>query len=261
MARSRKKKQEAPENHERWLITYADLITLLMVFFVVLYAMSKLDVQKYTVLAQALQAEFKKSTAILDVPNNTGFVPQNDQNDSNSKNNKRSNNDRGQSTDKPGSSKEDHQKREEVLKNLLAQIQKYIKENGLQQQVTAADTERGVVIRLKDIFLFDLGKADLKPQAYPILKKMDDLFTGLDAPISVEGHTDNIKINTSKYPSNWELSTARSLSVLHYFVDSNHLPAKQFSAVGYGEFHPLKPNTTEENRQLNRRVEIVVLRY
>lgn len=252
MARNRKR-QEAHENHERWLITYSDLITLLLIFFIIMYAMSKVDQSKYEVLAQSLKFEFKKADTLM--PNGTGVMGANNP----SKGGDIEQN--VQQAMKEMKEKEEWEKREKQLEDLLQKIQTYIAQNNLQTQVSVADTPRGVAVTLNDLFLFDLGKADLKAAAYPILNQLASLFPTLEATISIEGHTDDIPLSTgSVYKDNWGLSQARSLSVLRYFIYNSKLDEKRFISTSYADTRPVAENNSAENRAKNRRVEIVVLR-
>ncbi|MCZ8514916.1 flagellar motor protein MotB [Paenibacillus filicis] len=249
------KKQEAPENHERWLLSYADFITLVLIFFIIMYAMSKIDVQKYEILSQALKFEFKKADTLM--PQGTGVLGQ----VSTAKGGADPTKSAKEAADKEKKEREDHDKKERQLEDLLKQIQTYIEQNKLQGQVSAANTPRGVAVTLNDLFLFDLGKADLKPAAFPILNQLASLFPTLDATISIEGHTDDLPLSTgSLYRDNWGLSQARSLSVLRYFVYNAQLEQKKFISTAYADTRPVVENNSAENRAKNRRVEIVVLR-
>lgn len=246
---ARKSKKHEHENHERWLITYADLITLLLIFFVIMYAMSKIDNEKYEVLASALSFEFKKSESVLQ--QGEGIMgqlsPAKAQDGDKTKNDEKE--------------KQEREEREKQFENLLEQIQQYIEQQNLQAQVFAANTPRGIAVTLNDLFLFDLGKADLKKEAYPILNQLASLFPTLDATISIEGHTDNLPVATgSIYKDNWGLSNERSLSVLRYFINTGGLDPKKFISTGYADTRPVTDNNSAENRSKNRRVEIVVLR-
>jgi chemotaxis protein MotB len=236
------KKQEPPENHERWLITYADLITLLLVFFIIMYSMSKIDTEKYTVLTQALNFQFTKADTIL--PHGQGVIGQVSPKTSN-----------GDSKDK------DKEKKEQELQDLLKKVNAYIDEQQLQGQVSATDTPRGVDITLDNLLLFDLGKADLKPASYPILDKLASLLPTLNSTINIEGHTDDLPLATgSAYRDNWGLSNARSLSVLRHFIYNTGLDEHKFISTAYADTKPKVPNDSDENRSKNRRVEIIVLR-
>ncbi|WP_213586323.1 flagellar motor protein MotB [Paenibacillus sp. J2TS4] len=249
MAR-RGKKPEVPENHERWLITYADLITLLLIFFVIMYAMSKVDTAKYNELAQTLQLQFSsKGDSVL--PQGAGVIGGMDV---------------GKGMD--GNSKEFNKfleemerQKEQGLRDLVKVVNEYIDENQLQGTVSVGDTPRGVAITLNDLLLFDLGKADLKDPAYPILEKLASLFPTLNTKISIEGHTDDLPLATGAYyKDNWRLSSERSLSVLRYFTNEAELPESMFISTAFADTKPIVPNTSNENRQKNRRVEIIVLR-
>jgi chemotaxis protein MotB len=254
MAR-RGKKPEEHVNHERWLITYADLITLLLVFFIIMYAMSKIDTAKYEVLAQTLNLQFNKADSVM--PQNNGvtgqFAPPK-QGEGGTENSP-------QDMDKKHQEENEQEKKEKELQDLLKQINTYIQEQNLGTQVSATDTARGVAITLNDLFLFDLGKADLKPASLPILQTLSSLFPTLNATISIEGHTDNLPLATGNpLRDNWGLSSARALSVLHYFRFTAGLDDRKFLAVAHSDTRPIANNDTEENRSKNRRVEIIVLR-
>ncbi|KQX63805.1 MULTISPECIES: flagellar motor protein MotB [unclassified Paenibacillus] len=261
MAR-RGKKHEEHVNHERWLITYADLITLLLVFFIIMYAMSKVDVQKYSVLAQALNMQFQKADSVLDKGFGVSGQMTPKQGDAQTpQNQNQSQDDQKEEKDKTKPEENEKEKREKELQDLLKQVQAYIKDQNLEAQVSASDTERGVAITLNDLFLFDLGKADLKAASFPILQKLASLIPTLNSKISIEGHTDNLPLATgSPFKDNWGLSFARSLSVLRYFSDTAKLDNNKFIATAYADTMPKVANTSDENRSKNRRVEIIVLR-
>lgn len=251
----RRRAHEAHENLERWLITYADLITLLMIFFVVMYALSKLDQTKYAVFAQALQAEFRNADAILEAPSSSAFLPTSPVDEAPTPRT-------GEGPDSvPPETKHRLLQRERELQQMQAELEKTIRDHGLEGRVSVANVPRGIVLRLNDLVLFELGKADLRPEAHALLDELAQLFAQIRGTISVEGHTDNIPIGShSPFRDNWELSTARALSVVRYFTEVKRLDPRKFVAVGYGEYRPLVPNTSDQNRQKNRRVEIVILR-
>lgn len=261
MAR-RGKKHEEHVNHERWLITYADLITLLLVFFIIMYAMSKVDVQKYSVLAQALNMQFQKADSVLDKGFGVSGQMTPKQGDAQTpQNQNQSQEDPKEEKDKTKPEDNEKEKREKELQDLLKQVQAYIKDQNLEAQVSASDSERGVAITLNDLFLFDLGKADLKAASFPILQKLASFFPTLNSKVSIEGHTDNLPLATgSPFKDNWGLSFARSLSVLRYFSDTAKLDNNKFIATAYADTMPKVANTSDENRSKNRRVEIIVLR-
>ncbi|WP_274654133.1 OmpA/MotB family protein [Paenibacillus humicola] len=254
MRRRSKKRGGEKENHERWLITYSDLITLLLIFFVILYAMSRIDVDKYKVLAQSLQLEFRKADSVLEMGSGvTGGLDKAQQPKLTKLN--------AQMPDPEEVRQLEKQLRERELQDLLKIVRAYAKANHLESQVFVADVPEGIAIRLSDQFLFDLGKADLKKGAFPVLDKLSSLFKQLDNTISIEGHTDNLPVQPGgEFQDNWGLSAGRALSVLRYFIDKDGLEPKKFKIAGYADTRPVAPNTTEANRQKNRRVEITVLR-
>lgn len=252
MRRSNRKKGNAPENHERWLITYSDLITLLLIFFIVMYSMSKVDMAKYEMLAESLHLQFAKGDTILE------------KHDGPAGDLKQGEHPTPVPTLSPSpspSAASAQELRDRELQDLLSKVNQYIQENNLQTQVTAGNVQRGVVIKLNDMVLFDLGKAELKPASLPILDKLGSLFRSLDTKVSIEGHTDNLPLQTgSLYKDNWGLSQARSVSVVRYLLHTPGMNDNMFVSSAYADTMPVAPNDTEENRAKNRRVEIVVLR-
>lgn len=248
----RKKKQAGHPNHERWLLSYADFITLVLIFFIIMYAMSKIDVQKYEILAQSLKMEFMKADSIM--PQGQGLMGSVNPSMGGEEN-------KTEQEDQAKLEKEARELREKQLEDLLQKVQTYIQDNNLQGQVSAANTTRGVAVTLNDLFLFDLGKADLKQGAFPLLNQLASLLPTLNATISIEGHTDDLPLSTgSVYKDNWGLSQARSLSVLRYFIYNAQLDPKKFISTSYADTRPVAENNSDENRAKNRRVEIVVLR-
>jgi chemotaxis protein MotB len=131
---------------------------------------------------------------------------------------------------------------------------------GLSTAVTVQHEERGLVVRFADQVFFDLGKADLKPEALAILNKIGPILKDIPNPIRIEGHTDNLPIKTAQFPSNWELSVHRATSVIRYMVEELDFDPTKLSAAGYGEYRPVRPNDSAENRAMNRRVDIVIMR-
>lgn len=271
-SRRRGRRAERNDTKDRWMITYADLITLLLIFFVMMYAMSRLDVEKYEVVTSSLQQTFKGGDSILEL--GSGIIGTEGR--SNPKNPPASD-DRGtkqgegqgtttgqadRSGQAPLTERElAFRKQEEELANLMKLIESYIKDNSLEDQIRVADLPKGISITLSDRFLFDTGKADLKSESAKTLAKLASLFRQLDTVISIEGHTDSLPIvYASDYKDNWELSGARALSVLRFFVDKEKLDPQHFQYAGYADTRPAADNETAEGRQKNRRVEITVLR-
>lgn len=222
-----------------WLATYADTVTLLLTFFVLLYSLSTIDSQKFQQIAVAMQSAFsgKADRSILEFNSSSGDVP---------------------IVGKPQLTVEDAQENEnlEILEDVLT----YIKENDLEKDVQIYEDEKGLNIQMKDSVLFDTGKAELRSDSKNVLDKVSDLIGKVDNKIIIEGHTDNVPINTPAMPNNWHLSSARALSVLDYFLDSKKiLNPQRFSAQGCGEYRPIAKNDTDEGRAKNRRVNIIVV--
>jgi chemotaxis protein MotB len=244
MSRLHKKFDEEHEEHidESWLIPYADILTLLLALFIVLFASSEIDKQKFQSIMDSFKSEF---TGTKIESTNAGLSVS-------LKGEEKKNN-----AEEPAPSTNEIDDAE--LDNLKAQLEKYVVENNLQAVVTLQDTRRGVEIALKDVLLFDSGKAILKESSFKTLDAFVNLINTLPNSISIEGHTDNVPIGNAAYSSNWELSSARAVSVLHYFA-SKSIAENRMQFTGHGEFEPLFPNDTVENRQANRRVNIVILR-
>ncbi|MFC3750530.1 flagellar motor protein MotB [Paenibacillus sp. GCM10012306] len=278
----RKQRRTEQDSRDRWMITYADLITLLLIFFVVLYAMSSLDTEKYNVVTGSLSHTFKTGSSLLDGGNGlldgqkgiNGTSPGTQQQPGSSQGPAPGNGQNAggaQASEGPSPTKPDNLKpserelafreQEARLAELMGVITKYVQDNNLGDQIFVADKPQGIAITLSDRFLFDPGNAALKAPALPALKQLSGLFHGIGATISIEGHTDNMPLSKlSRYSDNWELSGARALSVLRYFVDKEGLNPSTFQYAGYGDTRPASDNSTEAGRQKNRRVEIIVLR-
>jgi chemotaxis protein MotB len=230
-----KKKQEADhENEERWLLTYADLITLLLAFFIIMYSMSKLDAKKFGAVAKALQEVLHgRSTSVLKGEASLLASPP-----------------EGGGALKIGD-----------LKLLQSKINSLAKDMGMKDKISADMDSRGLVIRISESAFFDAGFADLKPDAMKVLDAISVILKTIPNHIRFEGHTDNTPINTPKFPSNWELSVSRATTCVRYLIEHHEFPPDKISALGYGEYRPLASNNTAEGRAKNRRVDIVVLSW
>lgn len=235
-----KKPEEAKAGLPEWLATYGDLVTLLMCFFVLLFAFSSIDAQKFEAVMQSFQGSagiLSGGLSLSDGPMVFNGMPESQVSES------------PQETEK--------------LQQLKETVEKYLKENNLQANVLVELDARGLLLRFKENVLFDSGKADLKPEALKILSFLGNLLNTkefADRYIRVEGHTDNVPIRTAKFPSNWELSTGRASSVIRYYVENSNFKPYRFSASGYGEYYPVANNDTAIGRAQNRRVDIVILR-
>ena len=243
------KEEEKPENHERWLISYADFITLLMVFFVVMYAMSQVDAAKFHDLAQSLNVALAGGSGFLDHQDGLigpgGFTVINN----------------GQTGDGTPNQNVGAGRDAELrsMRIIEQQLRTFFEDENISNDVTMKIDERGLVISVNDAILFDLGSAEINAKAEAELVQIGIALSKLDNYIRVEGHTDNLPIKTGRYGSNWELSSARSTNVLRLMSEKANVPPERLSAVGYGEYRPLADNSTPEGRAKNRRVDIILL--
>ncbi|OZQ65301.1 flagellar motor protein [Paenibacillus sp. VTT E-133280] len=266
----RKRRVETRESRDRWMITYADLITLLLIFFVILYAMSSLDTDKYNIVTGSLSETFKSGTTvleggngILDAGKSTENKPESTDGNEDAAATARPNDGSGEQAENetPSARELAFREQETKLAELMGVITHYVEENNLGEQIFVADKPQGIEITLSDRFLFDIGKADLKSPAFPALQQLSGLFKDIGAKISIEGHTDNTPVSSaSQFNDNWELSGARALSVLRFFLDHEGLKPDTFQYAGYADTQPTADNTTIAGKQKNRRVEIIVLR-
>jgi len=229
MPRKRRLDQESDSN-ERWLLTYADLITLLLAFFIVMYSMSRIDAGRFNSVSKALQGVLRGRTVVM-----RGQTLLNGE-------------DVGGGAMKIGN-----------LRLMHAKVMRAIQEAGIDKDIKPVIDERGLVIHVTESTLFDEASADLNSRARPALDIVVRALKNLANSIRIEGHTDSRPIRTVKFPSNWELSTARAATVVRYFVENHEWPPDRISALGYGEFRPLEPNDSPQNMAKNRRVDIVVL--
>ena len=229
MLRRNRKKKEPEENLDRWLLTYADMITLLLAFFVVMYSMSQVDAKRFGKMAEALGGILKGGSSVLDKYSEEQFKV-------------------GHGLLKLGN-----------LRMIQLQVEKKFEELGRSEDIQTEVTERGLVVHVVESALFMPGTADLQLKSMEVLDLIYDKIKNAPNHIRVEGHTDDRSINTIRYPSNWELSSARATEVVRYFIDNYNVPPGKISALGYGQYRPVKPNNSLENRARNRRVDIVLL--
>jgi chemotaxis protein MotB len=241
---ARKKKPEEPPPANERLNTYADMVTLLLTFFVLLFAMSSVDVAKFDAMAESLTIAFSVSgggTGIMDgaTPNSEGEAEE--------------------VSEGEVARLLTYMQETQAMQQLLENLSEFLAENQLQDKVTVTLDERGLIIRFQDSILFTSGSADLLSQSYTVLDEVSAMLTGITNHVRVEGHSDNVPMNTLRFPSNWELSTGRATTVVRYLVDHG-MSSDRLSALGYAEFRPVVSNDTAEGRAKNRRVDIVVIR-
>lgn len=227
---------EGHENLERWLLTYADMITLLTAFFLMLYSMSVMSKGKFTQLATSVRNGFggvvQGGTSIL----NGGGALSN------------------QSGTRPDNLYKDY-------KQAMRNLRQHVEQHNLRGKVSAREDERGVIISLlSDKMLFTRGSSELNPQSEPVLAQVAKILKTVPNNFQIEGHTCDLPIHTAAFPSNWELSSARAGTILRYFTERQGLANNRFVAAGYAETRPLVPNSSETNRARNRRVDIVIMK-
>ncbi|HVJ47582.1 flagellar motor protein MotB [Desulfitobacterium sp.] len=260
-----RKRQEEPEkdNGDRWLLTYSDLITLLMVFFVVLYSMSQIDANKFKAMADSLNISLgggaSAKMAINTSPSGPSLVEtgtlQSAATQSGATQNKDNNAANGAKQGQGNSDTENM-----TIEGIKSKLDKFAADNGIQTQLVSSIEERGLVISIQETLLFESGSADITPRARDILSKVTTVLASAPNYIKVEGHTDNLPINTSHFPSNWELSVLRATNVLQIMGAPGNISPDRLSATGYGEYRPLASNATDAGRARNRRVDLVILR-
>ena len=229
------KKKKCPEckpGAPMWMTTFSDMVTLLLTFFVLLLSMANFEPIKYALTVQSLQGAFGILETfptvpihpIVEIPKKTG----------------------------------DEQRKKQSLKD-AEKIKEIIQTKNLESAVKVDVTEKGIAIMLRDPVGFASGSADLKEQGQEILKDISDVVKdNPDLKVRVEGHTDNVPISSARFRSNWELSSARSLSVVQLFSAQTGIKPENMSAVGYGEYRPIAPNANPEDRAKNRRIQIFV---
>jgi chemotaxis protein MotB len=247
-----RKKRESHENHERWLVSYADFITLLFAFFVVMFASSQTDKAKLQAVSDSVQKALKGEsfnsmvTAILG-----GAIDTKGQGSAQMKG--------------PGGVKKEVRtvdvKRDGQIAELLPSLQNLSKELG--SEIKAGKLQinmgiRGLVISFTQAALFPSGEDEIAKDFYPGIQKIADAIKQVPNPVRLEGHTDSVPIHNARFKSNWDLSAARSIALLELFVKSG-MPPERISIAGYADTAPVDNNGTEAGRQRNRRVDMVVL--
>lgn len=248
MGQKRKKAHEKEPNLERWLVSYADFITLLFAVFVTLFAMSVADKQKVEEVKSSIQSAFGmgQSTApafkIIDVPGGGETIPP-----------------ISELPYTPQPHDEVTYAEAEEFGQIKEEIQAQLKQGAAQSKVTLTVDERGLVISLKEAGFFASGSAVVQSDALPLLDEIAASISGYANAFRIEGHTDNVPVKSSTFPSNWELSTARATNIVHALIERHRFPGNRLSATGYGEYRPIAENTTEIGRRKNRRVDVVML--
>ncbi len=252
----RKRSEEEHENLERWLVSYADFITLLFAFFVVMYSISSVNEGKYRVLSQSLAEVFMepgKKSSRSGEPIQIGEADKGD-NLVGSPNFGLG----ARSPELAANSEADSAAEQARLENLADRIESVLSPYIQDDLVLLKRHEMWIEVEMKSGLFFSSGKANLAEESLPMLYRLSEIFREIPNPINVEGHTDNMPISTAEFPSNWALSSARAAVVVNQLT-SNGIDPRRMAAIGYGEFHPVADNGAEDGRYRNRRVVLVVM--
>lgn len=233
---AKKRQHEEHENEERWLITYADMITLLMVFFIVMYSMANTDLKKFAEVARSLAAGFN-----LGIGTSAGALI---------------------GTNSGGGAATFFKRlpaKQRDFALMTAELSAFASEAGMLGEISVNMTMEGIIISLSNALLFEPGSAELRPESAQTLHKVAEVLNTTDHPVRIEGHTDNIPTNNPLYPTNWELSVARAVSIVRYLIEKENVSPTRLSAAGFAEFKPKVANDSRANRAINRRADIVIL--
>ena len=232
--RNKSSEQENDQGSPAWMTTFGDMMTLLLVFFVLLYSFSVMDLQKF----RGFITSFRKQLGVLE----SGKTLTDEK-----------------LINKGSRGERFNPERQNYIKKIMGELKQYVKEEQLGEKVKMKLTERGYVVRVTGEVLYDLGEARIKPKGKELLNKIVEKLKKIPNHIRVEGHTDNLPINNDNFPSNWELSTARATEVIKYFIEQANFDPARLSAARYSKYRPLFKNNSDKHRAENRRVEIVIL--
>jgi chemotaxis protein MotB len=240
--RRKRSRPEEHDNHERWLVSYADFITLLFAFFVVMYALSSINEGKYRILSDSLSNAFRNVSSsagqVLIITEGAPPLPV--------------------PVARPDKGADEAKIRQRGrMRNMAREIMEALAPLAQEGKVRVLESSRGVMVEINDSVLFAPGQARLSPISADALQAVAEVIAATEFPVTIEGHTDNIPINTPQFPSNWELSAVRATTVLRLFAASG-VGQERLTAIGYGEQRPVETNDTVEGRARNRRVTIVI---
>lgn len=230
-------------SHERWLVSYADFITLMFAFFVVMFASARVDKDKAVQLQQAIESAFQDMSASpvkarSGSPLQTQALAR-------------------MQTPQPGVREVNH--KPEDFAALQRELEKLLAPEIKRKEVALRLERDGLIISLREVGFFDSGSAQVKREAIDALGRVAGVLRERNCALRIEGHTDNVSIHTSLFASNWELSTARATTLVKLLIESQGFAPERLSAAGYGEFHPVADNSSSAGQQMNRRVDIVVV--
>jgi len=249
MSRRKKNHAEHHEEHtdESWLVPYADILTLLLALFIVLFASADANKTKFTAMAESFSVAFSGSPSVFD--NNSSITPEADVSKTDQS-----------KTEKEKEKEQAHLKETVELLAVKKELDKYIQNNNLVGDLSTALTEDGLMIRIKDSALFPSGSAELRADSQRFGTEIVKMLAPLSQQVVISGHTDSVPINTREFPSNWELSSKRAINFMKFLLSQGDLKPERFSAIGYGQYRPMADNDTPEGHSKNRRVEVLIMR-
>jgi len=244
----RKKEKGEHEFNETWLLPYSDLMTLLLALFIVLFASSAVDAQKFQSMSKVFSEIFTGGTGIVDYES----IEQ--------KNGEELADETKEKLEKAKEQTKVSVDEQTTLSATQERVNQYILEKGLTGQLKTSLTSEGLLVTINDSVLFDSGSAEVREEDIAIAKEISDLLV-IDPPhnVIISGHTDNVPIQNSNFSSNWELSVMRAVNFMKIILENEQLDPRMFSAKGFGEFQPIASNDTEEGKAKNRRVEVLIL--
>ncbi len=239
--RSRSGRKPSRPNHERWLVSYADFVTLLLAFFVTMYSITRLDTEKLAQAQLSIQRALHAPVFLGGFPLEAGVG------DTLAA---------GRTGDLTGAVLQASPPPQ--LEEVARTIQESLKHHRHFNEIRLLITGRGLVIHLPEFLFFNSGEATFQPEGHHFLDRLADILAKIPNHVVIEGHTDNHPIHTPQFPSNWELSTHRATNLVRYFIEKHHLNPARFTAAGYGEYAPIADNDIEAGRRLNRRVDVII---
>lgn len=232
-----KKKHHEEHMDETWLLPYSDLLTLLLALFIVMFAISSIDKQKFEALSAQLSAIFAGGSGLMEQSGQSPIPIENF----------------ASSADKTAIEGD-------KMNQIKESIQEEIKEKGYSDRVKVSLNNEGLEISIQDTVLFNSGDAEVLDSVFPLLLEISGMLNRLDNSIKIAGHTDNIPIHNEKFRSNWDLSAIRAINVMEFMVNQGKIRPERFVIEGYGQYFPKYDNSTEEGRAKNRRVELFLTR-
>ncbi|MFE6796620.1 flagellar motor protein MotB [Paenibacillus chitinolyticus] len=251
---SKKHRREHHEEHidETWLIPYADLLTLLLALFIILFASSQVDSKKYDSIMRALNSAFTGGTGTFE---SSAKIPLNRDSSTALKKHDNPNPSESEALQKQ------YEAEQADLEKLKQKLDQYITDNKLGSELTTTLTDDQLMITIQDKALFASGSAVIKPESRLLAQAMTDMLSQYPKyRIEVAGHADNVPINNKEFDSNWDLSSKRALNFMKILLENNAIDPSRFRSIGYGEYRPVDSNDTTEGRSKNRRVEVSIMR-